>query len=778
MPEKLGSAVLDLSTDSSKYSAGVRQAKDEAGKLNTQLNKVSESAIKLGKSLTLGLTAPLVAAATAFVVLADKQIQAEAALTNAIRATGREAEISLAAMKDFTAELQNITTFGDEAQLSALALVQQLADLNQDGLQAILPGMLDFSTAMGVSLQTAASLMGKTLGSSTNALARYGIEIDTAASPTEKLAQLTEALAEKFGGAAEAAAAAGLGPFRQMKNSAGDLAEQFGTLLLPAVNKIVAVFQDVIEWTSSLDDNTKSIILTLGGLAAALGPVAIGIGLVSKAMAAMALPPAGTMFLVITAIALVVTGLVALMVHLKGARRDYDDLKAAMEALAETETEKARRLIASLPEQIAAREAHLATAEAALEATRATREALQTQAEGAGILSPAMIALRGINEQWVRQSFLVEIARGSLESARAALVNAKAALTETVTAVDDVSDAVVEMSDKWITWQGLIKKGGSSDPFKFIVEGSIAAVSELTTLNLHFGNVFLSSNLLLNSIVSTGEALKSFGTEIKDFAEIVTETLAPALEALPGQVTGGPPGSVAGPFQATPNVGGINPDLMNEFSSALTIATAILGPLAEEVAGLALVMDPLSLLMEGFAGVVGVAMNEALVPLVGFFIELGKTLGVLFLPLIKRLGEVIEKVVGAFIKFFNNVLSPFILVIQTIGALLFNLGVLIKNIITLNFSNLGEGMIDVGAITQIQLPTIATAKATGRARILDKDPNAFTPGASTGAGATFRQQRPITVTINVFDNQVFGGSLQDFAVIIRDEILEIAELGL
>jgi hypothetical protein len=231
---------------------------------------------KIGANMTKFVTVPLLAAGAGFLKLADTQVQAEAALANAIRATGKEATISVANLSKFAGELQKVTKFGDEAQLSALALVQQLADLNEDGLKAVLPGILNFSTAMGVDLQTAASLVGKTLGSSTNALSRYGVEIDATAGPTEKLAQLTEALEKRFGGAAEAAAKAGLGPLVQLKNSAGDLGEEFGKILIPGVIKLAESLKSVVESIQALDPATKTAIVQYGLLAAAIGPVILG----------------------------------------------------------------------------------------------------------------------------------------------------------------------------------------------------------------------------------------------------------------------------------------------------------------------------------------------------------------------------------------------------------------------------------------------------------------------------------------------------------------------
>jgi len=52
------------------------------------------------------------------------------------------------------------------------------------------------------------------------------------------------------------------------------------------------------------------------------------------------------------------------------------------------------------------------------------------------------------------------------------------------------------------------------------------------------------------------------------------------------------------------------------------------------------------------------------------------------------------------------------------------------------------------------------------------------PSTRMGAAATFEQQRPIEVNVNVHDNQVFGGNLREFAQLLKDEFLSIAELGL
>ena len=149
-------------------------------------------------------------------------------------------------MHDLAAELQAVTTFGDEATISAMAMLQQLGDLNEQGLKQITPLLQDFAAAMRVDLNTAATLIGKTLGSTTNALSRYGIELDAMAPKSEKLAQLTEALEEKFGGAAIAMGQTTLGAIKSLNNAMGDLKEEGGRAaaegLKPVVKWLTGVF--------------------------------------------------------------------------------------------------------------------------------------------------------------------------------------------------------------------------------------------------------------------------------------------------------------------------------------------------------------------------------------------------------------------------------------------------------------------------------------------------------------------------------------------------------
>jgi len=61
---------------------------------------------------------------------------------------------------------------------------------------------------------------------------------------------------------------------KMLRNGLNNLAISIGDILLPIINKIVAGLQNAIEWFTNLDDGVKKTILIIGGLIAAISPIA------------------------------------------------------------------------------------------------------------------------------------------------------------------------------------------------------------------------------------------------------------------------------------------------------------------------------------------------------------------------------------------------------------------------------------------------------------------------------------------------------------------------
>ncbi|KKK91827.1 hypothetical protein LCGC14_2709040, partial [marine sediment metagenome] len=182
----------------------------------------------------------------------EEQEEAEARFTAALQATGSQLQVSSQEMFAFAGELQKVTKFGDEVTISAAATLQSLANLSQEGLKQIIPLVQDFAVGMKIDLNTAMNLVGKTLGSTTNALSRYGVVLDATLPQSEKLAELTDVLEGKFGGMAKAVADTATGAMVQLKNAFSDLQESGGRLVAEALEPVTRwLTQIVLEAASA-----------------------------------------------------------------------------------------------------------------------------------------------------------------------------------------------------------------------------------------------------------------------------------------------------------------------------------------------------------------------------------------------------------------------------------------------------------------------------------------------------------------------------------------------
>lgn len=59
MSEKLGSAVLELTTDDSKFKSGMDQAESRAERLAGRFDAIGKRSRDVGKKLSLAVTAPI-----------------------------------------------------------------------------------------------------------------------------------------------------------------------------------------------------------------------------------------------------------------------------------------------------------------------------------------------------------------------------------------------------------------------------------------------------------------------------------------------------------------------------------------------------------------------------------------------------------------------------------------------------------------------------------------------------------------------------------------------
>lgn len=218
-------------------------------------------------------------AGAAFVAFGRKALQAfavqqeaETALRAALEATGKVGAAAFDAIAKSAANLQKQTTHADEAIIEATGSLTLLATrLGADELvraQRAIVGIAD--TFLKGDVNNAAQLLGKTLGSTTNALTRYGIQVDVNASQSEKLNQVLAQTANMFE-VSKARADTLNGRITQLKNAWGDFLEvvgQSGSALQGFVEGVTRFVQKLTDAAqTNLGETVKATFGYLGAKA-------------------------------------------------------------------------------------------------------------------------------------------------------------------------------------------------------------------------------------------------------------------------------------------------------------------------------------------------------------------------------------------------------------------------------------------------------------------------------------------------------------------------------
>jgi len=246
-----------------------RKVKNTIGRNNKEIRQSMNMAQEASKKLSNSLRS-VGAAVTGFfafrkvnsllresIALFDTQAKAEAQLANAL---GYTSDKLIQQAKD----LQKLTEYGDEATIRAQALIGAFVK-EEDQILRVIPLVQDLAAAKGMDLAGAADLVSKTLGSSTNALSRYGIQVEGAVGSTERLESLTKGLDYAFGGTARTLAEVGAGPLKQFNNMIGDLKEDLGRAIIPAFIEAAKRVKTFIEDAGNAE-KIKNVFAELGDI--------------------------------------------------------------------------------------------------------------------------------------------------------------------------------------------------------------------------------------------------------------------------------------------------------------------------------------------------------------------------------------------------------------------------------------------------------------------------------------------------------------------------------
>ncbi|HUX16205.1 MAG TPA: hypothetical protein VMW52_07010 [Phycisphaerae bacterium] len=161
---------------------------------------------------------------------------------------------SIAKYKDYAAEIQNRTRYGDEAVLAEIAYGKNLG-ITADRLEAATTAAIGLAAKYKIDLHSAMMLVGRASMGQTQMLTRYGIVLDETLTDQQKFNALLRMGAGSFG-LAEAAAESLSGRAEQLKNRWGDLKETLGAPIAEAavssLEKLAQALEDVQGFRAKL----------------------------------------------------------------------------------------------------------------------------------------------------------------------------------------------------------------------------------------------------------------------------------------------------------------------------------------------------------------------------------------------------------------------------------------------------------------------------------------------------------------------------------------------
>lgn len=249
-----------LAAETRNYQDALRQANTEVEKAIGGMGKQSSPVNALTSSLKglvgayLGLrgiqaiTQYIMDATAAFRV----QERAVLSLNNTLANAGLYSEQYSQHIQELARTIQGYSNYGDEAVIKAQALGQ--AYIGQTKItDQLTKATVDFAAATGMDLEQAFTLVGKAIGSPTNALARYGIELNKNMTDSEKMMAIATQLGNRYDGQARQMADA----TTQLKNSVGDLSEAFGSFFNPAIRKAQ---NDLAHFVNSCSNAVNAIV--------------------------------------------------------------------------------------------------------------------------------------------------------------------------------------------------------------------------------------------------------------------------------------------------------------------------------------------------------------------------------------------------------------------------------------------------------------------------------------------------------------------------------------
>jgi ABC-type transporter Mla subunit MlaD len=263
-----------------------KQGFDElGGHAESRLDSIATIAVAKGQLIAEGIALGIRGVRAAFGQLAQFGAEAVAA-SNAQENAVKSLNVALATagdltveasqdMQEFASRLQEVTTIGDETTLELLALAKSFGATNEQA-KLMVQAAADFSSEAQINLEEAMRRIGRATQGSIEDIAKFVPELKNLTKEQLAAGEGTKLLAERFEGAAAAAADTFGGKVEQLNGVVGDVKEKVGDLAKVALEPLVDILKqaakDTDAWIAAhkadaIDTVTRSLSTLAQGIA-------------------------------------------------------------------------------------------------------------------------------------------------------------------------------------------------------------------------------------------------------------------------------------------------------------------------------------------------------------------------------------------------------------------------------------------------------------------------------------------------------------------------------
>lgn len=268
----LADLIVRITADTKGLKTGFSEVRDEAEKTESRIQRMSTKLSGVGRSMTMGVTVPMVAGMAAATVAAASEEKEMAILEQALRNNAGATAEQVAGVEEWITKTQNATAIADGELRPALgALVAVTKDTGK--AQDLMGTAMDLATAKGTSVSSMAEAIAKAYNGNIGVLGRYGVATKDAAGNTLDFDAIMQNANKTFGGSTAKAADTASGKLAKLKNSFADITEDIGTMFLPIVEKVAGALSGALGFIEKLPGPVKDIGAAFAILLTVAGPV-------------------------------------------------------------------------------------------------------------------------------------------------------------------------------------------------------------------------------------------------------------------------------------------------------------------------------------------------------------------------------------------------------------------------------------------------------------------------------------------------------------------------